>query len=214
MVLVARYLLRLPDTDALYNRIAAATADGSIDSKIEAERDIGKFLTYFGNDSRAEKLRGYENDIRQQRFELRFQGLSGAERLPPVEQACVEALNYARLDPELGMAKLQAIVDLYCERGNDAGPTARCLVLARRRLAELRDKLAKQAADELGGDRRTPRRGRRPAAAVRRSRPRRCIEPSWSYMPASPGPPPPSAGHEGDRRDEPEGRSPISKHLR
>jgi hypothetical protein len=66
-----------------------------------------------------------------------------------VERAYVEAINYVRLDPELAVAKLQAIVDLYAEPGNDTGPTGRCLVLARRRLAELRASLAKQAAGEL-----------------------------------------------------------------
>jgi serine/threonine-protein kinase len=151
MFAVAQYLLQPPSPDALYKRIAATTADGSIDSKIQAERDIGKFLSHFGNDPRAATLRGYEKDIElyrlQTRFELR-QGLSEGKPLRPVERAYVEALNYARLDPELGLAKLQAIVDLYAEPGNDAGPTGQCLVLARRRLAELRESLAKQAAGE------------------------------------------------------------------
>jgi serine/threonine-protein kinase len=149
MFAVAQYLLRPPSAESLYKRIAATTADGSIDSKIQAERDIGKFLSHFGNDPRAETLRGYEKDIELYRLQLRLQGLADGDPLPPVERAYVEAINYARLDPELGAAKLQAIVDLYAEPGNNAGPTGRCLVLAQRRLAELRDKLAKQSAGEL-----------------------------------------------------------------
>ena len=63
MFLVAQYLLRPPTPDTLYQRIAATVADGSIDSKIQAERNIGKFLSYFPGDPRAAALRGYEKDI-------------------------------------------------------------------------------------------------------------------------------------------------------
>ena len=149
MFLVAQYLLRPPTPDTLYQRIAATVADGSIDSKIQAERNIGKFLSYFPGDPRAAALRGYEKDIELYRLQVRLQGPSNGESLRPVERAYVEAINYVRLDPELAVVKLQAIVDLYAEPGNDAGPTGRCLVLARRRLAELRASLAKQAAGEL-----------------------------------------------------------------
>ena len=63
------------------------------------------------------------------------QGLGSGESLLPVEQAYLEAMSYARLDPERGMAKLQALIDLYDERRAspapdrpmpEAGPAAAC----------------------------------------------------------------------------------------
>ena len=83
------------------------------------------------------------------RFQLRIQGLAGGEPLQPVERAYVEAVNYARLAPELGIAKLQALIDLYAEPTEDVGARGRCLELAQRRLAELRDTVAQQSAGEL-----------------------------------------------------------------
>ena len=188
MFAVAQYLLQPPSPDALYKRIAATTADGSIDSKIQAERDIGKFLSHFGNDPRAATLRGYEKDIElyrlQTRFELR-QGLSEGKPLRPVERAYVEALNYARLAPELGLAKLQAIVDLYAEPGNEAGPTGQCLILALRRLAELRESLAKQATGERRWSKNASTRPTRSETA-RPRRPVRCTRPSWRLYAGKP----------------------------
>ena len=60
-------------------------------------------------------------------------------------------MNYVRLDPEIGMAKLQAIVDLYEQESHDGGPTEQeqCLKLAKRRLDQLREEMKKQVAEQL-----------------------------------------------------------------
>ena len=78
-------------------------------------------------------------DRLQRKFELRTKGLGAAESLLPVEQAYLDALNYSRLDPERGMAKFQALIDLYGDHADGADPTAQCLELARRQLAKLKE---------------------------------------------------------------------------
>jgi hypothetical protein len=147
------WFLQPPTADALYQRIDARASDSSPDALPQAEGDIGEFLTRYPNDPRAGRLRGYEKEIDlywlEKRFERRVKGLAGAEGLRPIEQAYLEALNYLRLDSARGIAKLQAIVDLYKESDDATGPTAQCLTLARRRLAQLQAEVGKHASEQL-----------------------------------------------------------------
>jgi hypothetical protein len=53
------------------------------------------------------------------------------------------------LDPDVGLAKFQAIIDLYGSAGDRSGPTAQCVELARRRVAQLREQLDMQAQEHL-----------------------------------------------------------------
>jgi serine/threonine-protein kinase len=151
--LTIRWFLQPPSADALYNRIDARASDSSPDALAEAEGDIHEFLSRYPSDSRAGQLRGYEKDIDLYRLEHRFnQGvnkLAGREGLRPIEQAYLEALNYLLLDTARGMAKLQALVDLYKDSDDVAGPAAQCLTLAQRRLAKLQAEMEKHAAQQL-----------------------------------------------------------------
>jgi hypothetical protein len=85
----------------------------------------------------------------EKRFHQRVKGLAGTERLRPIDQAYLEALNYLDLDTARGMAKLQAIVDLYKNSDDATGPTAQCLTLVHRRLADLQAQVDKHAAEQL-----------------------------------------------------------------
>jgi serine/threonine-protein kinase len=147
------YFLQPPSADVLYDRITAQTADGSISSLLQAESDIQKFLELYSDDPRCPELRRHANEIDlhrlERRFELRAKGLGGTDDLVPVERAYLDAINYARLDPERGMAKLQALIDLYNHRAGSSGPTGMCLELARRRLEQLREELGRQTAQQL-----------------------------------------------------------------
>jgi serine/threonine-protein kinase len=153
------YVLRPPTADALYERIVRATSEGTIDGKLAAERDIHEFLTRYSNDPRALQLRQYEDDLSMYRLERRFEHQMGREvdaaGLLPIERAYLEAINYLRIDTERGMAKLQALVDLYEHEGSQpgrpgSGPADQCLELARRRLAVLRAQLAQSWSEQLG----------------------------------------------------------------
>jgi serine/threonine-protein kinase len=148
------YLLQPPTADALFDRIEARTANGDPESLLHAEDDIRSFLSRFHKDSRCERMKEYEHQIElyrlQQKFERRAKGHGGVESLLPVERAYVDALNYSRLDPDRGMLKFQALIDLYKERPGLAGPAGECLELAQRQLARLREQIEATAAEHLG----------------------------------------------------------------
>ena len=157
------YMLRPASADALYERIVATTAAHTIKSYRQAEDDIGEFLMRFPHDPRAAGLREYSREIEldklETRFELRAKGLLASESLLPIETAYLEAINSAKQDPSRGAAKLQALLDLFGagpqqagskgRRTEQAGPTAQCLELARRRLKQLGEQIDRSTAIEL-----------------------------------------------------------------
>lgn len=147
------YLLRPPSADALYERIMKITEEKSIDSFRAAEGRMKEFLTRFSNDSRAERLRDYMREIELYRLErkldLRARGMASAEGLLPIERAYLEAMNLAWLDPDRGLVKLQALVDLYKDRTDRSGPDGQCLDLARRQCKRLRMQQARSSEDSL-----------------------------------------------------------------
>ncbi len=149
--------LQPPKADTLYRRIEAKTADGSLDSILAAEKDIDDFVDNYPSDRRAAKLRGYQNELklRQYRIDLANLGINpptkqfNMKQLTPVERDYWEALNYLRLDPDRGMAKLQAIVELYGGKSGKIGEEESCVTLARRNLAELKKETEKYAVKQL-----------------------------------------------------------------
>lgn len=148
------YVLQPPSADNLYEKIMVKTRDGTIQSLRTAEGDIAEFLTRFSDDSRATELRELEREIDldrlERKFELRASGrISAGTPLLPCELAYLEAINYVRVAPELGMAKLQALVDLYNHRADRSGPVGQCLELAERRLQRLREECDARAPDQL-----------------------------------------------------------------
>lgn len=153
MGLIAWWFLQPPTVDGLYQRIAAKTADGSIGSIRQAEDDIREFLSLYSNDRRVAKLRKFQTEIELDRMQREFDSplrrRLNADKFNPIERAYMEAMNYVQLDPEVGMAKLQAIVDLYGRPGRAPGPGQPCLVLVGRRLAQLREEVQQRQAEQL-----------------------------------------------------------------
>jgi serine/threonine-protein kinase len=145
------YFLRPPSADALYEKIRVTTSDRSIESLLDAEHNMQKFLTRFSSDPRAVTLRDYMREIElhrlEKRFERRAKGTASAEGLLPIERAYVEAMNLAWLDPERGLAKLQALVDLHKDRTDPTGPDGQCLELARRQATRLGQQIAKSSEE-------------------------------------------------------------------
>ena len=147
------YALRPPSADALYERIAEKTADGETESILSAEDDIEKFLLNHSDDPRSKSLHKFEREIRLERlrkvFELRVKVFGNTEKLLPIERAYLEAKNYARLSPEIGLHKLEALVDLYGHGEDITGHTSQCLELARRQIDKLREELEKSSSEHL-----------------------------------------------------------------
>jgi eukaryotic-like serine/threonine-protein kinase len=152
------YFIQPPSPDSLYERIAARTEDGKIDSMIQVEDDIRAFLeqypggTYSG-DPRPSKLRKYLHEIELDRLQRKFdqmaKGFVGTENLLPIERAYLEALGYQHFSTEQSIAKLQALVDLYQSSSESGGPTGDCLTLARRRLQQLKKNVEEFASEQL-----------------------------------------------------------------
>ena len=138
--LSAWYLLQQPSADVLYDRVVRRAESGETGLS-RAESDIEDFLVRFSDDPRAETLRGFQERIELARLERKLErwarDLPATETLLPVQRAYIEAINYARIEPERGMTRLQALIDLY-EGVARSGPTSQCIELARRRLEELR----------------------------------------------------------------------------
>lgn len=149
----AWYLMRPPTADALHEIIVQITADKSIDSLRAAETKIDEFLLRFPDDSRCSELRKLQHELDlyrlERRFDLRAKGLAAREALLPIEQMYLEAINIGHIHPEQGIDKFQALIDLYEPRADSSGPTGQCLELAKRQLKELKERLARSAADHL-----------------------------------------------------------------
>ena len=146
------YLLQPPSADALYARIDVKTAAGPGDSLLQAEDDIQQFLLRFSGDPRCEALHEHLRQVELTRLErmldLQGKGLAPAANLIPIERTYLDALNYAWLDPDLGAAKFQAMIDLYAGKEH-SGPTWQCLELAKRRLALYHEKRDAQIREHL-----------------------------------------------------------------
>jgi eukaryotic-like serine/threonine-protein kinase len=147
------YLLRPPTVDQLYRRIAAKTASGTIEAYRNAEPEMQDFCLRFPNDSRVMILNNYQKEIdlaRQQRkFELRAKGLGDQRRLLPIEQIYYETINAAWIEPEQGIARLEALLQFYEPSSSTPGPKQRCLDLANRQLEKLRWELAEMSQQHL-----------------------------------------------------------------
>ena len=150
--LLARYLLQPPSADALYRRIQRQTAGESADALQQAEDDIHQFLTRFPNDPRSEGLKDYSERIEisklDRRLELQAKGVTVHASLSPVERSYLEALNTAHVNPEAGMAKLQAMIDLFDSPKEVSGPHWLCVQLAKRRLGEVRQQYKAQSREQ------------------------------------------------------------------
>ena len=58
----------------------------------------------------------------ERRLELQAKGVNVQTSLSPVERSYLDALNTARVDPEAGIAKFQAMIDLFESPKDDSGP--------------------------------------------------------------------------------------------
>jgi hypothetical protein len=83
----------------------------------------------------------------ERQFELRARSMAKVTQLLPIERAYLEAINYASIDPDRGLAKLRALVELYRDRTDLSGPAGKCLELARRRYERLSQQLAAASED-------------------------------------------------------------------
>ena len=92
------YLMQPANPDQLYQQIDAAIADGDTSSLNAAMPKIEEFLSRHPDDSRSERLRAVQEEVKN---------------ATPVQRAFGEAKRYTLINPELALTKFQALVDVY-----------------------------------------------------------------------------------------------------
>jgi len=149
--LLAWYMLQLPSAEALYRRIQRQTDGDSADVSQQTEDDVHQFLARFPHDPRSDGLRDFAERIDvthlEHRLDLHNKGVSVQASLSPIERAYLDALNTARVDPEVGIVKFQSMIDLF-ESPKDSGPSQYCVQLAKQRLSEFRKQYEVQSREQ------------------------------------------------------------------
>ena len=147
------YALQPPSADALYETIQSAAERETTGALLGVEEEIEQFIMLYNTDPRLGRVRQWQRDVElvrlQRRFDLRVKGLSETDDLRPVERAYLDAIADRRLNPERSAAKLQALLDLFGRDVEASGPNERTLELARRRLEQLRERIAREAQEQI-----------------------------------------------------------------
>jgi hypothetical protein len=91
-----------------------------------------------------------EADRLNRKIERMLRGRGSAGAASPIERDYADALKQVELNPELGMKRLQAIVDLYRhEDETGTAVTRQCLDLARKKLHELEENVKHYSQEHL-----------------------------------------------------------------
>jgi hypothetical protein len=139
--LLAWYLLQPPSADALYRRIERQTSEGSTESLQQAADDIHQFLLRFPGDSRSDSLyddlEQVEISLLGKRLDLAARGIIVQPPPSPLERYFLDAVSTAHADLDAGIAKFQAMIDLFESEQENSEAERRCILLARRRMEEL-----------------------------------------------------------------------------
>jgi hypothetical protein len=145
------YYMSPPTADALYEKIAAAAAADDPAALANVESQIDQFTALHSSDPRYAEVHGYQQEVSvyrfQRRLEIRARRGQGSSALQPIEQAYLDAMMYERAAPELAAARLQALIDVYGSDKNSSINTRRCVDLAKKQLANLRQRL-EESGDE------------------------------------------------------------------
>ncbi|MDO5553556.1 MAG: serine/threonine-protein kinase [Planctomycetia bacterium] len=115
------YSLRSPSADTLYDRIDRKIQDADPDDYLStlrsAEKDMRAFLSLYPNDVRAVKILDYSGELELGNLERRLERLierkTRTRNLDPVEAIYIEAIRTAKADPEAGIPKLKAFIELF-----------------------------------------------------------------------------------------------------
>jgi len=146
------WFLQPASADILYQRIVAAADDGKPEELAGKLGDIKTFLTNYSSDPRAVEIEELQKEIGLHRLDKRFQRLdkqlASSDARSPVERAYGEAMDRAKFNPAEGLAKLQAVVDLYGRGVGESEDTQQCLQLAQRQLDRLRKQVSQQVQED------------------------------------------------------------------
>ena len=144
--LLVWYMLQPPSAERLYNHIQREI-DGE---SVRAEDDIKRFLDLFPDDRRTQELRDWIDMSKvKNRLELLAKGVNVQPPPSVLERRYIDALNTARVDPETGMAKFQAMIGFFQSIEDVSADNGRCIQLAQQRIDELQKQFEDQRQEEL-----------------------------------------------------------------
>jgi len=132
LVAIGWYLMQPESADVLYGRIEAAASTGDVDALKNVRRDMTAFLTRYGDDPRAEQVRALEDESQQ---------------ASPIQRAFSDARRQAVTNPDIALARFQAIIDLYDDGPETSEQSARYVKLARQQHNRLEQRVGKFVAD-------------------------------------------------------------------
>lgn len=148
----AWYILQPPTLERLYERALQAEEQGRL---ADAEEDSLAYLNRSKQgDPRGDELQGLLDRIATDRLNRKIErllrGRGNANAASPIERDYADALKQVELNPEIGMKRLQAIVDLYGhEDETGTAVTRQCLDLARKKLHELEENVKQYSQEHL-----------------------------------------------------------------
>lgn len=143
------YSLQPASADSVYRKIENAVQEDSAAALRNVESDIKFFLGRYSNDPRAKQVRDYEEKLElyllKRRLDNQLKNQPIHTQSDPVVRAYLEAQHYLEIEPEVGMKKLQALIDLYAHERSDSTTGDRCVRLAQQQMRELKKELKKAA---------------------------------------------------------------------
>jgi len=146
------YIRQPASADTLYSRITTAAAKPADVKLSDAEQLVKTFAETYPDDPRVADVRQQAELIELywagRRAESRGRSADGVETASPVERAYLEAMNFARLNPQLAVERLKAIVDLYSGDAKLSSSDAEALLLTKHKLDLLRGQIGEQLAVE------------------------------------------------------------------
>ena len=109
----------------------------------------GQLVGEHPDDERAPELRKYQEEIELLQLERNFASrarLARDQPLLPIERDYMEAVSHSASNPDLAIARLRAIIDMYgAPTGNDRDRERQILQLAERQLKRLNEQVQEQA---------------------------------------------------------------------
>ncbi|MGD9125880.1 MAG: hypothetical protein PVH19_00755, partial [Planctomycetia bacterium] len=141
------YSLQPPSADSVYRKIENAVQEDDAAALRDVQDEIKFFMGRYSNDPRAKQVREYEEKLEiyllKRRLDNQFKNQSIHTQTDPVVRAYLEAQHYLEIEPELGMKKLQALIDLYTHEHSSSTTGDRCVQLAQQQMKELKKDLEK-----------------------------------------------------------------------
>ena len=146
---VIAYAFRQPSADQLYAQIASAEDAGELTT---AEPAVRRFLALYPDDPRRSEIGAYAETISLDRSIRRLQTKAnragGNERLDPIEQVFLEAMDARAREPERAREMLTAWLDVYAPGGEpDDVATRRLAAMVRQELEKLRQAMTRGGTD-------------------------------------------------------------------